>query len=64
MYKKKRNGTLDLALLMQEVHVNRAETVNSDLRFELRKRVHPFLLCSPVEFCFPMFYKTLDVRSV
>jgi hypothetical protein len=46
------------------VHVNRAEAVNGDLRFELRKRVHPFLFCPPVEFYFPMFYETLDVRPV
>jgi hypothetical protein len=35
MYKQKRDGALDLALLMQEVHVKRSEAVDCDLRFEL-----------------------------
>jgi hypothetical protein len=37
MYKQKRDGALDLALLMQEVHVKRSEAVDCDLRFELWK---------------------------
>ena len=55
------DGTLDIALLVQKVHVHGAETVDGHLCLELGERVHPFLLSSPIKLGFPVLYKTLDV---
>jgi len=37
MDKEEGYGTLDITLLMQEVHVNRTETVDRDLGLKLRQ---------------------------
>jgi len=60
---KKWNGTLDIALLVYEMHVNWSMFVDVDLNFVVWKRVKLGFVRSPVEFGAPVVNDTLDVLS-
>lgn len=60
---QKWNGSLDVALLMYEMHVNRAMTIHIDLNLVVRKGVQFGFVSSPVEFGTPVLGDALDVLS-
>jgi len=60
---EKRDGSLHLALLVYEVHVDRPMSVDVDLNFVVGERVEFRFMRSPVEFGTPVVNNTLDVLS-
>jgi hypothetical protein len=61
MHENKRNGALDSALLVHEVHVYRAESVDFDLRLEHGEFVHLLFFGAPVEFVEPVGGYVFDI---
>lgn len=58
MNEAKRNGVLDGAALMDEVHTEGAEIVNRDVNGVLGKAVEMLLSFAPVIACLPPFCQT------
>jgi hypothetical protein len=58
---EERNGSLDLTLLMYEMHVDWSMFVNVDLDFIVWERVQLGFMRSPVEIGTPVINDTLDV---
>ena len=63
MNEEKRDGSLHLALLVYEVHVDRPMSVDVDLNFVVGERVEFRFMRSPVEFGTPVVNDALDVLS-
>ena len=63
MHEQQWNSSLHVALLVQEVHVDRSESVDVDSHFVVGQLVQLAFLSPPVELVSPMMDETFDVRS-
>ena len=63
MHKQQWNSSLHVALLVQEVHVDRSEAIDVDSDFVIRQFIQLSFLGSPVELVSPMVDEAFDVGS-
>ena len=63
MQEKKRNSGRYVALLMNEMYLQRLENIDLDLGPEIGKLVHLLLLLPPVKFISPVGSQSFHIRE-
>lgn len=64
MTKQQRNSTLDITLLVHEMHIHILEPINLNFCLEMIQFVQLRFLLAPIEAIAPVLSQPLDIRSI